>query len=97
MLMFIPEGWSMKVRAMPDGHRAMYNVLNSIMEAWDGPVGIAGTDGRWVIGGNGPQRSTLECGIPSQKMACFCWAPNLAWSLRTKTMLLKKVALVPAN
>jgi len=50
-LTLIPEAWSKKVRAMPDGHRAMYDVLNSVMEPWDGPAAIAATDGRWVIGG----------------------------------------------
>jgi len=47
----IPEAWSKKVRAMPETHRAMYDVLNSVMEPWDGPAAIAATDGRWVIGG----------------------------------------------
>ncbi len=50
-LTLIPEAWSKKVRAMPDGHRPMYEVLNSMMEPWDGPAAIAATDGRWVIGG----------------------------------------------
>ncbi len=50
-LTLIPEAWSKKVRAMPKGHRAMFDVLNSKMEPWDGPAAIAATDGRWVLGG----------------------------------------------
>ncbi len=50
-LTLIPEAWSKKMRGMPEGHSAMYDVLNSFMEPWDGPAAIAATDGRWVIGG----------------------------------------------
>ncbi len=50
-LSLIPEAWSKRVRAMPSGHRAMFDVLNSKLEPWDGPAAIAATDGRWVIGG----------------------------------------------
>jgi glutamate synthase (NADPH/NADH) large chain len=47
----IPEAWSKKASTMPDSHRAMYAYANAVMEPWDGPAAIAGTDGRWVIGG----------------------------------------------
>jgi len=59
--LLIPEAWSKKASTMPDSHRAMYAYANAVMEPWDGPAAIAGTDGRWVIAGmdrNGlrPQR-----------------------------------------
>ncbi|HEY1710055.1 MAG TPA: glutamate synthase large subunit [Rhizomicrobium sp.] len=47
----IPEAWSKKASTMPDSHRAMYAYANAVMEPWDGPAALAGTDGRWVIGG----------------------------------------------
>jgi glutamate synthase (NADPH/NADH) large chain len=36
---------------MPEAHRAMYAYANAVMEPWDGPAAICGTDGRWVIAG----------------------------------------------
>ncbi len=36
---------------MPAAHRDMFLYCNSVMEPWDGPAAIAGTDGRWVIAG----------------------------------------------
>jgi glutamate synthase (NADPH/NADH) large chain len=36
---------------MPDRHRHMFQYCNAVMEPWDGPAAIAGTDGRWVIAG----------------------------------------------
>ena len=61
--LLIPESWTHK-SAMPDAWRAMYSYCNAVMEPWDGPAGIAATDGRWVIGGmdrNGlrPMRFTV--------------------------------------
>jgi glutamate synthase (NADPH/NADH) large chain len=61
--LLIPESWSNRT-TMPEAWRAMYAYSNSVMEPWDGPAGIAATDGRWVIGGmdrNGlrPMRYTL--------------------------------------
>ena len=36
---------------MPPAHQAMFLYCNAVMEPWDGPAAIAGTDGRWVIAG----------------------------------------------
>ncbi len=36
---------------MPAAHRDMFLYCNAVMEPWDGPAAIAGTDGRWVIAG----------------------------------------------
>jgi glutamate synthase (NADPH) large chain len=36
---------------MKQSHRDMFLYCNSVMEPWDGPAAIAGTDGRWVIAG----------------------------------------------
>ncbi|HEX2590140.1 MAG TPA: glutamate synthase large subunit [Rhizomicrobium sp.] len=47
----VPEAWTKKASTMPESHRAMYAYANAVMEPWDGPAAIAGTDGRWVIGG----------------------------------------------
>ncbi|WP_239479189.1 glutamate synthase large subunit [Lichenicola cladoniae] len=32
-------------------HNAMFQYCNAVMEPWDGPAAICGTDGRWVIAG----------------------------------------------
>jgi glutamate synthase (NADPH/NADH) large chain len=57
----VPEAWSKMASTMPEAHRAMYAYANAVMEPWDGPAALAGTDGRWVFAGldrNGlrPQR-----------------------------------------
>ena len=49
---------------MPEEHRALFLYCNAVMEPWDGPAAICGTDGRWVIAGmdrNGlrPMRFTI--------------------------------------
>ncbi len=49
---------------MPQAHQDMFLYCNAVMEPWDGPAAIAGTDGRWVIAGldrNGlrPMRYTI--------------------------------------
>ena len=49
---------------MPESHRALFLYCNAVMEPWDGPAAICGTDGRWVIAGmdrNGlrPMRYTI--------------------------------------
>lgn len=49
---------------MPEAHRALFLYCNAVMEPWDGPAAICGTDGRWVIAGmdrNGlrPMRYTI--------------------------------------
>ncbi|MCQ9155266.1 glutamate synthase large subunit [Acidomonas methanolica] len=37
--------------AMPPHHRALFAYCNAVMEPWDGPAAICGTDGRWVVAG----------------------------------------------
>ncbi|MCU0987843.1 MAG: glutamate synthase large subunit, partial [Acetobacteraceae bacterium] len=49
---------------MPEAHRALFLYCNAVMEPWDGPAALCGTDGRWVIAGmdrNGlrPMRYTI--------------------------------------
>ena len=49
---------------MPEEHRALFLYCNAVMEPWDGPAAICGTDGRWVVAGmdrNGlrPMRYTI--------------------------------------
>ena len=36
---------------MPQAHKDFFLYCNAVMEPWDGPAAIAGTDGRWVIAG----------------------------------------------
>ena len=36
---------------MKRAHRDLFHYCNAVMEPWDGPAAIAGTDGRWVIAG----------------------------------------------
>jgi glutamate synthase (NADPH/NADH) large chain len=36
---------------MTKSHRDLFHYCNAVMEPWDGPAAIAGTDGRWVIAG----------------------------------------------
>ncbi|MBB4837808.1 glutamate synthase (NADPH/NADH) large chain [Sphingomonas kyeonggiensis] len=47
-LMLVPEAWD---ETTPEGHRAMYKYLASVMEPWDGPAALAMTDGRWAVAG----------------------------------------------
>ena len=37
--------------AMTRAHRDMFLYCNAVMEPWDGPAAICGTDGRWLIAG----------------------------------------------
>ena len=66
--MMIPTAWSQKADIDPEV-RAMFSYLNCVMEPWDGPAAITGTDGRWVIAtmdrnGLRPMRySILENGL----------------------------------
>nr|WP_242509170.1 glutamate synthase large subunit [Rhodothalassium salexigens] len=48
--LLIPEAWS-KNADLPEAHRAMYAYSASVMEPWDGPVGMVGFDGHWVFAG----------------------------------------------
>ncbi|WP_370154548.1 glutamate synthase large subunit [Ferrovibrio sp.] len=61
--LLIPESSSNKP-LMPQAHRDFYAYCNAIMEPWDGPAAICGTDGRWAVAGmdrNGlrPMRYTM--------------------------------------
>ena len=61
--LMIPASVSSDV-TMSEAHRDMFLYCSAIMEPWDGPAAIAGTDGRWVIAGldrNGlrPLRTTI--------------------------------------
>ncbi|WP_149536873.1 glutamate synthase large subunit [Siccirubricoccus phaeus] len=48
--MLIPESLGNNA-TMPAAHRDLFLYCNAVMEPWDGPAAIAGTDGRWVIAG----------------------------------------------
>ena len=61
--MLIPESIGNSA-TMPEAHRDLFMYCNAVMEPWDGPAAICGTDGRWVIAGldrNGlrPMRYTV--------------------------------------
>ena len=61
--MLIPESIGQN-ELMPEQHRAFYSYCNSVIEPWDGPAAICGTDGRWAFAGmdrNGlrPMRFTI--------------------------------------
>ncbi len=61
--MLIPESLGNNA-TMPQAHRDLFLYCNAVMEPWDGPAAIAGTDGEWVIAGldrNGlrPMRYTV--------------------------------------
>jgi glutamate synthase (NADPH/NADH) large chain len=61
--MLIPESLGNNA-TMPPAHRDLFLYCNAVMEPWDGPAAICGTDGRWVIAGldrNGlrPMRYTI--------------------------------------
>ena len=61
--LLIPESTGNNA-TMPAAHRELFMYCNAVMEPWDGPAAIAGTDGRWVIAGldrNGlrPMRYTI--------------------------------------
>jgi len=36
---------------MPKEHEALFAYSNSVMEPWDGPAALCGTDGRWIVAG----------------------------------------------
>ncbi|MBO6490556.1 MAG: glutamate synthase large subunit, partial [Pelagibacteraceae bacterium] len=48
-LMLIPDAWSKRRKTIPKTHQQLFNVLNSIIEPWDGPAAIAASDGKWII------------------------------------------------
>lgn len=48
--MLIPEATGLDPQ-MSSKRRAFIEYCSTIIEAWDGPAALAGTDGRWVFGG----------------------------------------------
>ena len=48
--MLIPESIGNNA-TMPQAHREFFLYCNAVMEPWDGPAAICGTDGRWAIAG----------------------------------------------
>ena len=48
--LLIPPAWSNRI-AMPKAHRDLFNYCNCVMEPWDGPAALVGSDSRWVIAG----------------------------------------------
>ncbi|NOG70366.1 glutamate synthase large subunit [Roseicella sp. DB1501] len=48
--MLIPESIGNNA-TMPESHREFFLYCNAVMEPWDGPAAICGTDGRWVVAG----------------------------------------------
>ena len=48
--LLMPEAWS-KHKTMPQAWKDMYLLCNAVMEPWDGPAAIFGTDGQWVLAG----------------------------------------------
>jgi glutamate synthase (NADPH/NADH) large chain len=64
--MLIPESLGNNA-TMPAAHHDFFLYCNAVMEPWDGPAALCGTDGRWVIAGldrNGlrPLRYTVTQG-----------------------------------
>ena len=48
--LLVPPTWSKRI-AMPQAHRDLFNYCNCVMEPWDGPAALVGSDTRWVIAG----------------------------------------------
>ncbi|TCZ59862.1 glutamate synthase large subunit [Roseicella aquatilis] len=48
--MLIPESIGNNA-TMPEAHRQFFLYCNAVMEPWDGPAAVCGTDGRWVVAG----------------------------------------------
>jgi glutamate synthase (NADPH/NADH) large chain len=53
--MLIPESLGNNA-TMPRRITTCSCYCNAVMEPWDGPAALCGTDGRWVVGGARPQR-----------------------------------------
>ena len=50
--LLIPEAWNAKTdEQIKPAHKALYSYCNAVMEPWDGPAALCGTDGRWVVAG----------------------------------------------
>ncbi|MBV9747428.1 MAG: glutamate synthase large subunit, partial [Acetobacteraceae bacterium] len=48
--LLMPEAWAGHGTMKPS-HQALYAYCNAVMEPWDGPAAICGTDGQWVLAG----------------------------------------------
>jgi glutamate synthase (NADPH/NADH) large chain len=48
--MLIPESLGNNA-TMPAPHHDLFLYCNAVMEPWDGPAALCGTDGRWVVAG----------------------------------------------
>ncbi len=48
--LLVPPAWSNRI-AMPKAHRDLFNYCNCVMEPWDGPAALVGSDSRWVVAG----------------------------------------------
>ncbi|MFN3447928.1 MAG: glutamate synthase large subunit [Roseococcus sp.] len=48
--MLIPESLGNNA-TMPQHHHDLFLYCNAVMEPWDGPAALCGTDGRWVVAG----------------------------------------------
>ena len=48
--LLMPEAWSKRL-TMPQAWKDMYLLCNAVMEPWDGPAAVFGTDGKWVLAG----------------------------------------------
>jgi glutamate synthase (NADPH/NADH) large chain len=50
--LLMPEAWNARTEdQIKPSHRALYAYANAVMEPWDGPAAVCGTDGRWVVAG----------------------------------------------
>ncbi|HET6468387.1 MAG TPA: glutamate synthase large subunit [Geminicoccaceae bacterium] len=48
--MLVPPAWTHRM-AMPQAHKDLFSYCNCVMEPWDGPAALVGTDSRWVVAG----------------------------------------------
>jgi glutamate synthase (NADPH/NADH) large chain len=48
--LLVPPAWSNRI-AMKQEHRDLFSYCNCVMEPWDGPAALVGTDAHWVIAG----------------------------------------------
>ncbi|MCB2054091.1 MAG: glutamate synthase large subunit, partial [Geminicoccaceae bacterium] len=48
--LLVPPAWSNRMN-MPEAHRDLFSYCNCVMEPWDGPAALVGTDSRWVVAG----------------------------------------------
>ncbi len=92
--MLVPEAWSQQAVEMPQAWQDMYGYCNAVMEPWDGPAALAMTDGRWVCGGSGPQRSAPDALCRDRRRAAGRRVRGRAWCPSTKPLWSKRARLV---